>query len=130
MDVTIRLIQASGDVMSEWWPNKPHALVCAARFDKEGHWVVRVDRTLNGRAFRRCAGRAGEAACRSQTDRRDALAGGQIGLDVMRLGGDAVQDISWPGLQAPVEAYNKEGFEGGRHSLPHRGHETAEWRRF
>ncbi len=47
-------------------------------------------------------------------------------LLVAQLDGDAVQDISWPGLQAPVEAYIKEGFEGGRHSLPHRGHEAAE----
>ncbi len=44
----------------------------------------------------------------------------------MQLDGDAIQDISWPGLQAPGEAYNKEGFEGGRRSLPHRGLETAE----
>ncbi len=28
--------------------------------------------------------------------------------------------------KAPLEAYNKEGFEGGRRSLPHRGLETAE----
>ncbi len=25
---------------------------------------------------------------------------------------------------------NKEAIEAGRHSLPHRGHEAAEWRRF
>ena len=28
--------------------------------------------------------------------------------------------------KAPVEAYIKEGIEGGRHSLPHRCHEAAE----
>ncbi len=44
----------------------------------------------------------------------------------MQLDGNTVQDISWPGLQAPVEAYMKEGSECGRHSLPHRGHEAAE----
>jgi len=32
--------------------------------------------------------------------------------------------------KAPVEAYIKEGIECGRHSLPHRGLKTAEWRRF
>ena len=32
--------------------------------------------------------------------------------------------------EAPVEAYIKEEFEGSRHSLPHRGHKAAEWRRF
>ncbi len=34
-------------------------------------------------AFLRRAGRAGEAAGRSQTDRRDALTGGRDGLDVL-----------------------------------------------
>ena len=32
--------------------------------------------------------------------------------------------------EAPVEAYIKETFEDGRRSLPHRGREAAEWRRF
>ncbi len=32
--------------------------------------------------------------------------------------------------KAPGEAYNEKAIEGGRHSLPHRGHEIAEWRRF
>lgn len=82
-------------------------------------------------AFLRRAGRGGETAGRSQTDGRDALAGGQDGLHVMQLDGDAVQDISWPSLQAPVEAYIlKKAIEGGRHSLPHRGHQAVEWRRF
>ncbi len=44
----------------------------------------------------------------------------------IQVDGDAVQDISWRGLQAPLEAYIKEGFECGRRSLPHRGHKTAE----
>ncbi len=51
-------------------------------------------------------------------------------LLAVQLDGDTVQDISSPGLQAPGEAYIKEGFECRRRSLPHRGHEAAEWRRF
>ncbi len=53
------------------------------------------------------------------------------GLHVMQLDGDAIQDIFWRGLQtAPAETYIKKAIECGRHSLPHRGHEAAEWRRF
>ncbi len=44
----------------------------------------------------------------------------------LQVDGDAVQDISSPGLQAPVEAYIKEGVECGRRTLPHRGHQAAE----
>ena len=32
--------------------------------------------------------------------------------------------------EAPVEAYNEKAIEGRRHSLPHRGREIAERRRF
>ena len=71
-------------------------------------------------SIRPACGREGEAASRSQTDRRDALAGGRYGLYVMQPDGDAVQDISWRGLQAPVEAYIMKEFEGGRHRVPGR----------
>ena len=47
-----------------------------------------------------CGPRAGEAAGRSQTDCRNALASRRHGLHVMQLDGNAVQDISWPGLQS------------------------------
>ncbi len=41
------------------------------------------------------------------------IAGGRDGLHVMQLDGDSVQDISWPGLQAPVEAYIGKAIEYG-----------------
>ncbi len=44
----------------------------------------------------------------------------------VQVDGDAVQDISWPSLQAPVEANIKKAIEGGRRSPPSRGHEAAE----
>jgi hypothetical protein len=44
----------------------------------------------------------------------------------VQVDGDAVQDIPWRSLQAPVETYIKKGIEGGRRSPPRRGHETAE----
>ncbi len=45
----------------------------------------------------------------------------------MQLDGDAVQDISWPGLQSSSgDLYIKKAIEGGRRSLPRRDHETAE----
>ena len=57
----------------------------------------------------------------------DALAGGRYGLLVIQLDGDAVQDISWPGLRSSGGGLKiKEQIEGGRHSLPHRGHQAAE----
>ncbi len=64
-------------------------------------------------ALLRGAGRGGEAARRSRADRRDALAGGRDGLHVVQLDGDAVQDISWRGLQAPVETYKKKELRAG-----------------
>ena len=44
----------------------------------------------------------------------------------MHFGGNAVQDISWPGLQSSGGGLKIKEIEGGRHSLPHRGHEAAE----
>ena len=44
----------------------------------------------------------------------------------MQVDGDAVQDISWPSLRSSGGGLYNEGFECGRRSLPHRGHETAE----
>ena len=67
---------------------------------------------------------------RSQTAHRDALAGGRDGLHVTQLDGDAVQDISWPGLRSSGGGLKIKEIEGGRHSLPHRGREITEWRRF
>ena len=81
-------------------------------------------------AFLRRAGRAGEplavpgaiAAMRSPVDR--------MAFMLCKL--TATQSKTYPGWasKAPVEAYIREGTECGRHSLPHRGHEAAEWRRF
>ena len=47
-------------------------------------------------------------------------------LLAMQIDGDAVQDISWPGLQAPVEAYKRKQLRAGAAALPSRGHESAE----
>ena len=58
------------------------------------------------------------------------IASGRDGLHVMQLDRDAVQDISWPGLRSSGGGLKIKEIEGGRHSLPHRGHEAAEWRRF
>ncbi len=40
--------------------------------------------------------------------------------------GDAVQDISWPSLRSSGGGLYKKAIEGGRRSLPHRGHQAAE----
>ncbi len=47
-------------------------------------------------------------------------------LLAMQLDGDAVQDISSPGLRSSGGGLYNEGFEGGRRSPPRRGHEAAE----
>ncbi len=40
--------------------------------------------------------------------------------------GDAVQEISWPGLRSSGGGLKINEIEGGRRSLPHRGHQAAE----
>ena len=50
-----------------------------------------------------------------------------IGLHVVQLDGDAVQDISWRSLQSSSgDLYIRKAIEGGRRCLPSRGRETAE----
>ncbi len=54
------------------------------------------------------------------------IAGGWDGLHFMQLDVDSPRHILTGSPQAPVETYIKETIEGGRRSLPNRGHETAE----
>ena len=44
----------------------------------------------------------------------------------MKVDGDAAQDTSWPSLRSSGGGLKIKEIEGGRRSLPHRGHEAAE----
>ncbi len=51
-------------------------------------------------------------------------------LLAMQVDGDAVQDISCPGLQAPVEAYKKKELRAGATAHLTAGMKPRKWRRF
>ena len=54
------------------------------------------------------------------------------GMAFMLCNLTATQSKTYLGLASKLQwrPINKEAIEGGRHSLPHRGREIAEWRRF
>ncbi len=51
-------------------------------------------------------------------------------LLAVQVDGDAVQDISWPGLQAPVEAYIRKDLSAGAAAYLAVVVASRKWRRF